>query len=307
MPGLVLSVSSSQLDYVTGEPIRLRVVLRNDSHDTIWVRDVREMPFDVEMIDSRGIREIGSVHSMSVPVTDLVPLPSGQSVLAFLHITLARFFDPPKGTGTYRLCIRYPDRPYGFAATTGERRVFSNLLLIRVEEPTRFQKTILTEFWRCVGGHARPREWIMQGAGCEDSLLAIIARHGTEAMTNYVRFALARDLMRAKSFEPRDSRIDEAIVLLEEIMALDPSFYREDVVLSYAECIRLLGRRPAARPLLDDLLTGDPLLATNDAFMWEYVLHRYYAIHYAGDPYWDWRKKQKQGQLDLNEYLPARE
>jgi hypothetical protein len=297
---LTLTAASSRDRYVLGEPVRITVLLRNESTRTIWVPDDDAIPFEVDVVYGPD-RETVNVCAIVASHASLFPLPPGQSVFRALYPdSLATRYERDSWYPGERRVIIWYRRPYGGGHDTGPGEAISNELVIALEEPTRAEREIMHALQESMYEGSSLSCLAVHTLVTKKRAEAVIRKYPNERLTNYARYALARASIETQ-YEKQDLAM--GLEMLQEIMGRDPTFYPEEVRWLAAQCIRYAHARPQATRMLGDLLRENPALNYSDRFMFEYIQHRFYEVYSPVDPYSEWRRRRERGELRLEDYL----
>lgn len=311
---VLLTVKADRDEYVSMEPVRLTVTLRNESGRTIRIPDIEFLGINMEYMafeiigpDGKRARRHFSYEQRYGIVSPLYagePLLPGRSVTTFLYPNATRRVPPlPDGprleatfkeTGTYLLRVVYgmPDfykelwKPPG-----GE--LSSNEIKISVRAPTTEEREIIDAIWSegGRGGFIGPmmgdqyRIW-----HDEVAIRAVIEKYPNNPMIRHAYLALAKSFC---SDDDDKSRMEQAIPILEHMMKAQPSFRFEETRQHLGWAYAHADRSSDAFRVFQETLVVHPELTTNSRFMAS-------ALQATGKSYPQFKELRRKGELSEN-------
>lgn len=304
--GLVLDISTPKLTYLIGEPIKIDAVLTNESSRTIWIRDIGcSIPFDFQVTCPTGVTESADACGVVISHCGTVPLPPGSGTYETVFPTTAS--GTIRGTGPcpfaipgeHRVRLFYRSQP-DWNRYVGDAEVVSNELILRFVGPDSVEGEILGALSHTEKLRLLTTWWCLEFYQNEDEvhLRSVIALYPEHPATNYARLQLVKYIGLERAPE-------EALRILLDLMNRDPEFWFEEVRIMIAKQMRYVGREADGRPYLLEAFHRRPLLITNPAFAWEYL------VSLGGhDPDWKvpiktYRERRERGELRIEDYFPV--
>ncbi len=262
---LRLTITSDRADYAVREPVRVRLVIRNVSQDTVRIAGPRTLdPFEPEMSDWLYFqieypdghvenRRVSFVMSNSIPIYSYrgIPFAPGDSAQVYLYPAstnrkldaageLQVRFRPQSANALYlyppgeygvRVCYRVT-KGYTHLYIHGQRRACSNRIRLHVHAPDAAEREILDAIYRCV---AMPVE-VSRVAKTDDfrPLETVIRKYPAHRMSLYARYCLGIANISRGIVRSRPDDFQEAIKLLRRLSQEHPGYYREQVSLEVA-------------------------------------------------------------------------
>lgn len=302
--GLTLTLESNQREYALREPVKFVASLRNDTDRPVAVVEFDYLDSNMEFMELEvtgpdGESEMRSTRhdyylEGSMPHWRGEPLMPGEKVDVALtpnasfivggnirdwSVTFPR-------SGEYTVRVHYVVSEYYQNLWKGPGgRLVSNPVAVRFREPTDEEREILDAYW------AKDGYWISfgeQGKDCRfdiDALRRTLAKYENHEMSRYLRFALARQLLREYAKAPAR----EAAELLEKLRRDHPTFREEEVSMNLADAYKLSGNREKSVALLERMLKTGPALQRNVRFMTQFLTTKFP----EGNPTTEWRSQRK--------------
>jgi hypothetical protein len=286
--GLELYLRANKTSYVTKEPVKFEVTIKNRSDTTKrilvisdWDMQMYYIFFEVvtpsrakqlriyqRFMDSRVIFGEGWAGPPGEP---LAPM---DSLRTFLYPTATKCSNYPRvsqgfcsrwtfgDTGTYRVRVCY-FVPKSFETVwvppNGELK--SNEVVLTIRDPDEAEREILAAYW--AEDKWEPCDEMYPPWHHDRGLLAeMIKKYPTHPFVNYLRLAFARGC-----YDLENPAYADGISVLEELRLQHPEFRRAEVMLMMAILHFKAGDREQAMGVLAESFQGDPELVNNYNFM----------------------------------------
>lgn len=280
---LSMTLSAANTHIVSREPVKLRVLITNDSDEPAHIMTVRQLTTSMRFMyllvtppggtqeRRRFVWERFYGAFLSSYRGEL--LSPHQSVLLFFYPNVTEDMDTHQTYVTFEAEGDYEVK--AVYAIPGRLRlldgagqdIISNPVTITVEPPTPVEKEVLDACWANGGG------WFSEGesspsSGPDAALEQVISKYPDEPMTRFARLLLAKSLVTLNSQKTEwNARLSHARTILSELRANAPDFRKQEVAILYAICCQRLHRDKQAAAAFSEAAQEDPLLRTNYMFM----------------------------------------
>lgn len=262
---LQLTIASDRADYAVREPVRIRLVIRNVSQETVRIAGPRTLDpddsrmgdwlyFQIEYPDGHvENRRVSFVRCMSIPVYSYrgVPFAPADSARVYLYPAVTNrkldaegemetrfrpqtadpFYLSPPGEYVVRVCYRVP-RGYTKLYVHGQRRAWSNGIRLRIHNPDGSEGEILDAIYKCV---AMPVE-LSRAAKTDDfrPLETVIQKYPTHRLSLYARYCLGVGYIFRGMVRHQPDDFPKAIAILNRLSQEHPGYHRAQVLLELA-------------------------------------------------------------------------
>lgn len=306
-----MTATFAKTQYVVGEPVRAEVLLKNDTSELVRIMEVSRLTPNMDFVHMEIRTPSGRVErrrSRSIEIDEvffpgfvgeplkpdeavwMVYYPNESSLDSVEQLTESadeEWWETFRVQGRYTVKFVY-EIPDVFR-NLPVRNLESNPVTLEFRRPRESEAAIL----EAVNMH---RDWLRASEAdpvemsmeTERALRRVIKRYPSHEMTKYAKLALANGLS--------NERHEEALDILAELNASDRSFRPIEVSLLVAINHRYSGKPERGAELLGNVISREPLVKSNDEFMWEYFVCRYPdAKGGSTSPVSQWRRNRLNG------------
>ena len=314
---LSVHLESEQDSYLVREPVKFKVVITNESGETVRVPSIVRFDMNMKHLLMEVITPAGETQYRTFKYYrqegivqrdyDGEPLRPGESLTTFLfpNISGRRELDlapgpffPQKLTfpepGNYQLRVAYfVAEPWDNLWKPPGDFLFSNTIQIQLNLPTPVEERILDAYWAKGGvdismGEHHAYCWFDVSA-----LESVIEMYPDHPLIKYAYFGLGRQLGRLKLPVNR-SLIERAVPIFEKLAQDYPDFRYAEVRHHLARAYYHTGRREEAIQLYSELLEERPYLIDDAEFMKSKIFVEELTSKAAGD----WFRFRMSGGVD---------